>query len=76
MLSVHPPIPNAKEQAGALDYKKLKKTSRPVFTQSKISQCLLAFYLIEIIVVLREYKIAISYQKISHSTPKYMKSNQ
>ena len=73
MLSVHQPIPNAKEQAGELDH---KKTSRPIFTQSRISQCLLAFYLTEIIVVLREYKIVISYQKISHSTPKCMKSNQ
>lgn len=76
MLSVHPPIPNAKEQAGALDLKKLKKTSRPIFTQSRISQCLSAFYLTEIVVVLREYKIVISYQNISHSTPKCMKSNQ
>ena len=76
MLSVHPPIPNAKEQAGALDHKNSKKTSRPIFKQSRISQCLLAFYLTEIIVVLREYKIEISYQKISHSTPKCMKSNQ
>ncbi|MEL0207240.1 MAG: hypothetical protein VW987_13170, partial [Alphaproteobacteria bacterium] len=76
MLSVHPPNPNAKEQAGAPDHKKLKKTSRPIFTQSWISQCLLAFYLTEIIVVLREYKIVISYKKISHSTPKCTKSNQ
>ena len=75
MLSVHPPIPNAKEQAGALDHKKLKKQV-DLFSQSRISQSLLAFYLTEIIVVLREYKIVISYQKISHSTPKCMKSNQ
>ena len=27
MLSVHPPIPNAREQAGALGYKKLNRTS-------------------------------------------------
>ena len=76
MLSVHPPIPNAEEQASALDHKKLNKTSRPIFRKSRISQYLLAFYLTEIIVVLREYKIVISYQKISRSTPKYMKSNQ